>query len=162
MRNGKPLDGKQIRQILRTELGTKSSAFDIQAIRRLFATYIIKKKKSNPRNFKSFAHKMGTSVEMQFPIMFKFQMMKMRIKSILAEKEKELRDKKQAAQTTDEYREKKRLREHSEEYKAKSKASCDVVVVAYDLFLYKFKGKFEIFGKSIHDQVDEKFTKIGT
>ena len=46
-------------------------------------------------------------------------------------------------------------------YKAKSKASCDVVVVAYDLFLYKFKGKFEIFGKSIHDQVDEKFTKIG-
>ncbi len=46
-------------------------------------------------------------------------------------------------------------------YKAKAKASCETVVVAYELFLYTVKGKFEIFGKSIHDQVDEKFTKIG-
>ena len=50
MRNGEPLDDKQIREILRTELGTKSSSFGIQAIRRLFATYIIKEKETNPRN----------------------------------------------------------------------------------------------------------------
>ena len=39
----------------------------------------------------------------------------------MAEKEKELRDKKRAAQTTDAYREKKRVREQSEEYKQKRK-----------------------------------------
>ena len=49
MRNGEPLDDKQIREILRTELGTKGSAFGIQAIRRLFATYIIREKETNPR-----------------------------------------------------------------------------------------------------------------
>ena len=48
MRNGEPLDDKQIREILRTELGTKGPAFGIQAIQRLFATYIINEKDTNP------------------------------------------------------------------------------------------------------------------
>ena len=33
-------------------------------IRRLFATYIIKENDTNPRQFKAYAAKMGTSVEM--------------------------------------------------------------------------------------------------
>ena len=33
-------------------------------IRRLFATYIVKENKTNPRDFKQYAAKMGTSVEM--------------------------------------------------------------------------------------------------
>ena len=33
-------------------------------IRRLFATYIVKENQTNPRHFKQYAAKMGTSVEM--------------------------------------------------------------------------------------------------
>ena len=128
MRNGQSLDDRQIREVLRTELGTKTSSFGIQAIRRLFATYIIKEKQTNPRNLKSFAHKMGTSVEMlmsnyvQVPDDEDEDSEYTGLGDLfMAEKEKELRDKKRLAQTTDSYRQKKREREQSEEYKQKRK-----------------------------------------
>ena len=64
MRKDKPLNDTQIREIVRTEIGSKDKPFGIQMIRRLFATYIVKENKTNPRDFKQYAAKMGTSVEM--------------------------------------------------------------------------------------------------
>ena len=64
MKNDKSLNDRQIREILRTEIGSKQHKFGIQAIQRMFTTYIVKESETNPRNFKSFACKMGTSVEM--------------------------------------------------------------------------------------------------
>jgi hypothetical protein len=58
------LNDKQIRKILRTEIGSKTHKFGIQAICRIFATYIMVKNKCSPRAFKSFTKKMGTSVAM--------------------------------------------------------------------------------------------------
>ena len=62
MRNGNALNDKQIREILRTEIGSKTHKFGIQAIRRMFATYIMVENKRSPRAFEAFAKKMGTSV----------------------------------------------------------------------------------------------------
>ena len=62
MRNDKPLNDTQIREIVRTEIGSKK--FGIQMIRRLFAMYIVKENETNPRHFKQYAAKMRTSVEM--------------------------------------------------------------------------------------------------
>ena len=42
MRNDKPLNDTQIREIVQTEIGSKDKKFGIQMIRRLFATYIVK------------------------------------------------------------------------------------------------------------------------
>ena len=53
-----------LRDIIRTEIGTKESQFGVQMIRRVFATYIIKEHETNPRQFKQYAAKMGTSVDM--------------------------------------------------------------------------------------------------
>ena len=64
MRNGKALDDRQVREILRTEIGSKTHKFGIQAIRRMFATYIMIENKRSPRAYESFAKKMGTSVAM--------------------------------------------------------------------------------------------------
>ena len=64
MRNDKSLNDTQIREIIRTEIGSKDYPFGVQMIRRLFATYIIKENDTNPRQFKAYAAKMGTSVEM--------------------------------------------------------------------------------------------------
>ena len=64
MKNGTSLNDRQICEILCTEIGSQEHKFGIQAIRRMFATYIVKESETNPRNFKSFARKMGTSVEM--------------------------------------------------------------------------------------------------
>ena len=54
MRKDKPLNETQIRE----------KKFGMQMIRRLFATYIVKENETNPRHFKQYAAKMGTSVEM--------------------------------------------------------------------------------------------------
>lgn len=64
MRNANALNDTQIANILRTEIGSKTQKFGIQAIRRMFATYIVIESKRNPRLFESFAKKMGTSVSM--------------------------------------------------------------------------------------------------
>ena len=64
MRNDKALNDTQIREIVRTEIGSKDKPFGIQMLRRLFATYIVKENETNPRQFKQYAAKMGTSVEM--------------------------------------------------------------------------------------------------
>ena len=64
MRNGNALNDKQIREILRTEIGSKTHKFGIQAIRRMFATYIMVENKRSPRAFEAFAKKMCTSVAM--------------------------------------------------------------------------------------------------
>ena len=64
MRNDKSLNDTQIREIIRTEIGSKDYPFGVQMIRRLFATYIIKENDTNPRQFKAYAAKMGTYVEM--------------------------------------------------------------------------------------------------
>ena len=66
MRNGNALNDVQIREIIRKEIGPKETPFGGQMIRRLFATYIVKENETNPRQFKAFASKMGTSVEMLF------------------------------------------------------------------------------------------------
>lgn len=59
MRNDKALDDSQIRDILRTELGS-----GIQKLRRLFATFLVCESNRNPREFKEYARKMGTSVNL--------------------------------------------------------------------------------------------------
>jgi len=64
MWNGNALDDRQVREILRTEIGSKTHKFGIQAIRRMFATYIMIENKRSPRAFEAFAKKMGTSVAM--------------------------------------------------------------------------------------------------
>ena len=64
MRNDKALNDQQIREVNRTEMGSKDTPFGVQMIRRLFATHLIQEKKANPREFKEYARKMGTSVEM--------------------------------------------------------------------------------------------------
>ena len=64
MRNDKALNDQQIREVIRTEMGSKETPFGVQMIRRLFATHLIQEKKANPREFKEYARKMGTSVEM--------------------------------------------------------------------------------------------------
>ena len=64
MKNGVSLNDRQIREILRTEIDSQAHEFGIRAIRRLFATYIVTESRTNPHNFKNFAKKMGTSVEM--------------------------------------------------------------------------------------------------
>ena len=64
MRNDKPLNDTQIREVIRTEMGSKEEPFGVQMIRRLFATFLMQEKKANPRSFKEYARKMGTSVEM--------------------------------------------------------------------------------------------------
>ena len=64
MRNDKALNDQQIREVIRTEMGSKDTPFGVQMIRRLFATHLIQEKKANPREFKEYACKMGTSVEM--------------------------------------------------------------------------------------------------
>ena len=64
MQNDKSLNDTQIREIITTEIGSKDYPFDVQMIRILFATYIIKENVANPRQFKDYAAKMGTSVGM--------------------------------------------------------------------------------------------------
>ena len=64
MRNDKPLNDTQIREVIRTEMGSKDEPFGVQMIRRLFSTYLMQEKKANPRAFKEYARKMGTSVQM--------------------------------------------------------------------------------------------------
>ena len=58
------MNDQQIRKVIRTEMGSKDTPFGVQMIRRLFATYLIQEKRVNPREFKEYARKMGTSVEM--------------------------------------------------------------------------------------------------
>ena len=64
MRKGKALDDTQIREIVRKEIGSKDKPFGIRMIRRLFATFLIKGKETNPRQLEQYARKMGTSVQM--------------------------------------------------------------------------------------------------
>jgi len=64
MRNDQALNDQQIREVIRTEMGSKETPFGVQMIRRLFATHLIQEKKANPREFKEYARKMGMSVEM--------------------------------------------------------------------------------------------------
>ena len=53
-----------IREIVRNEIGSKDKPFGIRMIRRLFATFLIKEKETNPRQLEQYARKMGTSVQM--------------------------------------------------------------------------------------------------
>jgi len=53
-----------VREILRTEIGSKTHNFGVQVIRRMFAIYIMIENKRSPRAFEAFAKKMGTSVAM--------------------------------------------------------------------------------------------------
>ena len=64
MRKNKPLDDTQIREIVRKEIGSRDKPFGIRMIRRLFATFLIKEKETNPRQLEQYARKMGTSVQM--------------------------------------------------------------------------------------------------
>ena len=64
MQKGKALDDTQIREIIRKEIGSKDKPFGIRMIRRLFATFLIKEKETNPRQLEQYARKMGTSVQM--------------------------------------------------------------------------------------------------
>ena len=64
MRKGKSLNDTQIREIVRTEIGSKDKPFGIRMILRLFATFLIKEKETNPRQLEQCARKMGTSVQM--------------------------------------------------------------------------------------------------
>ena len=64
MRKGKALNDTQIREIVRKEIGSKDKPFGIRMIRRLFATFLIKEKETNPRQLEQYARKMGTSVQM--------------------------------------------------------------------------------------------------
>ena len=45
-------------------MGSKQQQFGVKVLRRLFATYIVKENDTNPRDFKEYARKMGTSVAM--------------------------------------------------------------------------------------------------
>ena len=63
-RKGKALDDTQIREIVRKEIGSRDKPFGIRMIRRLFGTYLIKEKETNPRKLEEYARKMGTSVQM--------------------------------------------------------------------------------------------------
>ena len=122
MRKGEQLDNKQVREILRTEMGSKKTQFGVRAIRRLFATYLIQEKKTNPRKLKEYAHKMGTSVEM---LMSNYVQVEDgedddEYKGIgemfedSAEKEqKQKKNKKNESQRSDEYKAKKRARANS-------------------------------------------------
>ena len=49
---------------MHTEIGSKTHKFGIQAIRHMFATYIMIENKRSPRAYEAFARKMGTSVAM--------------------------------------------------------------------------------------------------
>ena len=64
MRKGKALDNAQIREIVRKEIGSRDKPFGIRMIRRLFATFLIKEKETNPRQLEQYARKMGTTVQM--------------------------------------------------------------------------------------------------
>ena len=64
MRNDKALNDTQICEVIRTEMGSKESPFGVQMIRRLFGTFIVKENDTNPKQFKKYARKMGSSVQM--------------------------------------------------------------------------------------------------
>ena len=109
-------------------MGSKKTQFGVRAIRRLFATYLIHEKKTNPRKLKEYAHKMGTSVEM---LMSNYVQVKEGeddddyegIGELFEEseekEEKQKTNKKRVYQRSDEYKDKKRAREQSEDYKLK-------------------------------------------
>ena len=128
MRKGEALDDKQVREILRTEMGSKKTQFGVRAIRRHFATYLIHEKKMNPRKLKEYAHKMGTSAEMLMSNYVQGEdgeddddyegIGEMFVESEEKER-KQNKNKKKEYQWSHEYKAKKRAREQSEEYKLK-------------------------------------------
>ena len=115
MRKGEALDNKQMREILRTEMGSKKTQFGIRAIRHLFATYLIQEKKTDPRKLKEYAHKIGMSVEMLMSNYVQFEEgeddddykgIRVIFKESEEKEEKQKKTKKKEYQRSDEYKKK--------------------------------------------------------
>ena len=125
MHKGQALTDSQVREILRKEMGSKKTQFGIRAIRRLFATYLIEEKKTNPRKLKEYAHKMGTSVDMLMSNYVQIEDDDSDDEYIGLgdmyndESELETKTKKRVYKQPDEYKQRKKLREQSEDYKLK-------------------------------------------
>ena len=71
MRNDKALNDTQIREVIRTEMGSNKSAFGIKNLRILFVKYLIKEKIQIQDNSKNTLEKWAQVLECSCQIMLK-------------------------------------------------------------------------------------------